>query len=320
MALAIVGCLAVDVGIRCGQSRGSRRHGFVRAFFVVNLSPSVWSRTPPPAPPIKNCTLHNIDIALSLSVVDLNSIYLDSFVYFNMIGRREPSPLLFAMSLAIILAVQGVHSWCSPSIIIIRHAPSFRTTTRRSTPSTSFSNNPLLPVPSLLSSSSSSSSSSLGAGTNNYYDELQSQLPSMGLNELQTQFRQAIAREDMDAATLYRNELADRVSSGAYRANNDDDESTEEDAQRKRQRLSWAGLGTAPWLIERLQALEYPLPTTIQINAFEAVNAILSNNETAHRGGNNVNTNDDAEDTLEERMQSQTPQFMGVVISGSTGR
>ena len=138
----------------------------------------------------------------------------------------------------------------------------------------------------------------------------------MGLNELQTQFRQAIAREDMDAATLYRDELADRVSSGAYRSNSDD---TEEDAQRKRQRLSWAGLGTAPWLMERLQALDYPLPTTIQINAFEAVNAILAdadNDNIARRGSGNSNNSDD---TLEERMQSQTPQNMGVVISGSTG-
>lgn len=83
----------------------------------------------------------------------------------------------------------------------------------------------------------------------------------MGLNELQTQFRQAISRDDMDAATLYRDELAERVSSGAYRAHDND---TQEDAQRKRQRLSWSGLGTAPWLIDRLQVLEYPLPTTIQ--------------------------------------------------------
>ncbi|KAL9181139.1 hypothetical protein ACHAXT_009944 [Thalassiosira profunda] len=148
----------------------------------------------------------------------------------------------------------------------------------------------------------------LCAGNN---DELQSQLPSMGLNELQTQFRQAIAREDMDVALLYRDELAERVSSGAYRASDDD---SEEDAQRKRQRLSWAGLGTAPWLIERLQALEYPLPTTIQINAFEAVNAILTD---AEQSAPQAFRNDD--DTLEERMQSQTPQNMGVVISGSTG-
>ena len=251
---------------------------------------------------------------LFLSVVEtqlISSYHFNSIVHFNMIGGRKPSLLLFAVPLVIILAVvrQGVHSWCSPTIIFNRHGtipPPFSTTTRRRTPSISFSN------PSL---SSLSSSSSLRAESNNYYDELQSQLPSMGLNELQTQFRQAIAREDMDAATLYRNELADRVSSGAYR-----DESTEEDAQRKRQRLSWAGLGTAPWLIERLQALEYPLPTTIQINAFEAVNAILSDSETARRGGSSRNTNNDTEDTLEERIQSQKPQIMGVVISGSTGR
>jgi hypothetical protein len=118
----------------------------------------------------------------------------------------------------------------------------------------------------------------------------------------------------MDAALLYRDELADRVSSGAYRASDDD---TDEDAQRKRRRLSWAGLGTAPWLIERLQALDYPLPTTIQINAFEAVNAILLSDDKSltSRGiaGN------DGDDTLEERLRSQVPQNMGVVISGSTG-
>jgi len=114
----------------------------------------------------------------------------------------------------------------------------------------------------------------------------------------------------MDAAMLYRDELAERVSSGAYRATESDDETEET----KRQRLSWVGLGTAPWLIERLQALEYPLPTTIQINAFEAVNAILSDTEDASP---QIIVNDD--DTLEERLQSHTPQNMGVVISGSTG-
>mmetsp|Transcript_14963 Transcript_14963/g.31712 ORF Transcript_14963/g.31712 Transcript_14963/m.31712 type:complete len:771 (+) Transcript_14963:99-2411(+) len=168
--------------------------------------------------------------------------------------------------------------------------------------------------PSLISrtpSSLPSASSSSALHASNKNEELQSQLPSMGLNELQTQFRQAIAREDMDAAMLYRDELAERVSSGAYRANDDD---SDEDAQRKRQRLSWAGLGTAPWLIERLQALEYPLPTTIQINAFEAVNAILADAEESSLRG--LVSEDD---TLEERLQSQTPQNMGVVISGSTG-
>ncbi|KAL3810056.1 hypothetical protein ACHAXA_007806 [Cyclostephanos tholiformis] len=147
-------------------------------------------------------------------------------------------------------------------------------------------------------------------------DELRRQLPSMGLNELQTQFRLAISREDMDAAMMYRDELAERVSSGAYRAS----DAADEDAHSKRRRLSWGGLGTAPWLIERLQALDYPLPTTIQINAFEAVNAILLNDDdggglTSSRGiaGNA------GDDTLEERLRSQLPQNMGVVISGSTG-
>jgi hypothetical protein len=164
--------------------------------------------------------------------------------------------------------------------------------------------------------SSSSSSCALRAAAGD--DELRRQLPSMGLNELQTQFRLAIAREDMDAASLYRDELADRVSSGAYRAS--DDATDEEDASRKRRRLSWGGLGTAPWLIERLQALDYPLPTTIQINAFEAVNAILLNDVDgrglASTRGIAGNVDDD---TLEERLRSQLPQNMGVVISGSTG-
>jgi hypothetical protein len=41
--------------------------------------------------------------------------------------------------------------------------------------------------------------------------DLATQVSAMGLNELQTQFRLAIAREDMDAAILYRDELANRV-------------------------------------------------------------------------------------------------------------
>jgi hypothetical protein len=136
----------------------------------------------------------------------------------------------------------------------------------------------------------------------------------MGLNELQTQFRLAIARQDLETATLYRDELAERVSSGAFRASGEGQH--EESTDTKRARLSWEGLGTAPWLIERLDALEYPLPTTIQINAFEAVNAILLNHVSLS-GQAAVDRRDD--DTLEERMQSQSPQNMGVVISGSTG-
>lgn len=178
-----------------------------------------------------------------------------------------------------ILVSNGVHSW-SPTIFQLQRTANTRYDYAPTSKSTLFA-------------------------TNN--DELQSQLPSMGLNELQTQFRSAIAREDMDAAALYSDELAERVSAGAYGS-----EGRDEDAQRKKQRLSWSGLGTAPWLIQRLQALEYPLPTTIQINVFEAVNTILSDTEI-------TNTATQHDDTLEERIESQSPQNMGVVISGSTG-
>eukprot|EP00585_Thalassiosira_rotula_P005612 CAMPEP_0196147464 /NCGR_PEP_ID=MMETSP0910-20130528/25466_1 /TAXON_ID=49265 /ORGANISM="Thalassiosira rotula, Strain GSO102" /LENGTH=777 /DNA_ID=CAMNT_0041409889 /DNA_START=62 /DNA_END=2395 /DNA_ORIENTATION=+ len=198
-----------------------------------------------------------------------------------------------------IIASQEVHSWSS----ITRHAAIPFSKSRAFYTPSSGQRTPSPPL-------APSSTTILHSRSRN--DEIQSQLPSMGLNELQTQFRQAISREDMDAAMLYRDELAERVSSGAYHAHDGD---TEEDAQRKRQRLSWTGLGTAPWLIERLQALEYPLPTTIQINAFEAVNTILSNTEESSSYRSIANE----DDTLEERLELQTPQNMGVVISGSTG-
>jgi len=198
---------------------------------------------------------------------------------------------------AITAYCQGVHSWSPVTHWRCRYAVPFTT--------------------------SPSSALSVTSSDKNY-NELRIQLPSMGLNELQTQFRLAIAREDMDAASMYRDELADRVSSGAYNnpgINRDGDNDDDEDLARRirLRRLSWAGLGTAPWLIERLRVLEYPLPTTIQINAFEAVNSILLYDErkSSSRGssvGNKVEN-----DTLEDRLQSQTPQNMGVVISGSTG-
>ena len=207
-----------------------------------------------------------------------------------------------ALAVVVIMNSQEVHSW-SPIIITQHHTAITRSRIQRC--SRQIATNSLI--------SPRISLSALYATKNN--DDLQSQLPSMGLNELQTQFRLAIAREDMNAAELYSNELADRVSAGAYNSNNNGD--SEENAQRKRQRLSWAGLGTAPWLIQRLQALDYPLPTTIQINAFEAVNAILSDAEKQNTAKVTTSANDD--DTLEERLSSQSPQNMGVVISGSTG-
>ena len=57
------------------------------------------------------------------------------------------------------------------------------------------------------------------------------------------------------------------------------------------------------------------LDTCRRINAFEAVNTILEDADDA--SSSRRSANDD--DTLEERLQSHTPQSMGVVVSGSTG-
>ena len=83
-----------------------------------------------------------------------------------------------------------------------------------------------------------SSSTTLYSTPANNNDELQSQLPSMGLNELQTQFRLAISREDMDAAALYSNELANRVSEGAYNNNNNNNNNNEKYTTNKTERLN----------------------------------------------------------------------------------
>jgi len=191
----------------------------------------------------------------------------------------------------------------------------------------SFTSRTKKPTTTLLQMTNDSSSNN----NNKKPPDLATQVTSMGLNELQTQFRLAIAREDMDAAILYRDELAERVdSSNTYNYNDDTTMTDEERLKRKRQRLSWAGLGTAPWLMERLDALEYALPTTIQINAMEAVNAILSdsndyNNSVKNiiNSSNNDNHDDDDDDdnTLEERLlqSTSTIQNMGLLISGSTG-
>ena len=71
--------------------------------------------------------------------------------------------------------------------------------------------------------------------------------------------------------------------------------------------MSWRGLGAAPWLVDRLDSLNYTFPTTIQINSMESVNKIL-----------NV-TDEIVESTsLEERMDLNQKD-MGIVVSGSTG-
>mmetsp|Transcript_12563 Transcript_12563/g.29761 ORF Transcript_12563/g.29761 Transcript_12563/m.29761 type:complete len:764 (+) Transcript_12563:90-2381(+) len=139
-------------------------------------------------------------------------------------------------------------------------------------------------------------------------------MSSMGLNELQTLLRRAVSTEDYLLAKRYRDELADRVSTGAYRPAGTSD--SRDVDRRKMKRLSWRGLGTARWLEDRLDALNYKFPTTIQINAFEAVNTMLGalDNEEAMMSG------EDAPNTLEELIQrNANVGNMGVVVSGSTG-
>ena len=131
---------------------------------------------------------------------------------------------------------------------------------------------------------------------------------SMGLNELQTLLREAVRTEDFLLAKKYRDILADRVSSGAYRPTGDASVD-----RRKMRRLSWRGLGTARWLEDRLDALSYKFPTTIQINAFEAINTMLGalEDDSAEK--------ETLEELIERRAGPGAPENMGVVISGSTG-
>ena len=71
--------------------------------------------------------------------------------------------------------------------------------------------------------------------------------------------------------------------------------------------MSWSGLGAAPWLVDRLDALNYTFPTTIQINSMEAVNAILD-----------VPDEIMEVTTLEQRYE-MNDKDMGIVVSGTTG-
>lgn len=125
-------------------------------------------------------------------------------------------------------------------------------------------------------------------------------LDRMGLNELQTLLRTAVQNQDFAEAAKFSDVLLLRLSG-------DDPPLTDEEKRLRRRRMSWRGLGAAPWLVDRLDSLNYTFPTTIQINAMEAVNAILNN------------TAEMVESTsLEERI-GMNNKDMGIVISGTTG-
>jgi len=124
----------------------------------------------------------------------------------------------------------------------------------------------------------------------------------MGLNELQTLLREAAQRQDFREAGRISDILLSRLA-----VNIEDPPKSAEEKRARKRRMSWKGLGAAPWLIDRLDSLNYTFPTTIQINAMEAVNAILNT------------TSEMVENTsLEERID-MNDKDMGVVISGNTG-
>lgn len=121
---------------------------------------------------------------------------------------------------------------------------------------------------------------------------------NMGLNEVQTLLRQAIEKEDYREAARLRDILRDLAPEFARNVD--------------KAKLSWQGLGTAPWLVDRLKALNLSLPTTIQVNAFESVNAMLLSSDVG----------EDDSVLLEDRLRLSSlaePKNMGVVVSGSTG-
>jgi len=146
------------------------------------------------------------------------------------------------------------------------------------------------------------------------------EIKKMGLNALQTSFRRAVEAQDFNQAKILSDLLADRLSEGAYKMSSSLNNNQEEDRVRKRRRMSWKGLGTAPWLQDRLDALGFKFPTTIQINAMESVNAILSSLDDDGISKEEVAATTDVE-TLEQLLERKgTPGLnMGIVISGSTG-
>ena len=161
---------------------------------------------------------------------------------------------------------------------------------------------------------------------------------TVGLNELHTQLREAVAVQDFVEAGRISDILLYELHGAAL--TNASQSMTERDQvlRRLRRRMSWKGLGAAPWLIHRLDALNYTFPTTIQINAMECVNAILqepqqgpsssysssskiSIMEPQINGTSNNNNKDDSSSSLllEECVEQSWIREMGIVISGATG-
>lgn len=143
---------------------------------------------------------------------------------------------------------------------------------------------------------------------------------AIALNELHTLLKDAVAQQDFVAAGRISAWMAECVYS-------DYNDLTPEEQKNRRRRMSWKGLGAAPWLADRLDMLSYTFPTTIQVSSLEAVNSILGDSSTIQVNGNapsttaNGSNNDPSatSSTLEERIQTSQKNDVGVVVSGATG-
>jgi hypothetical protein len=82
----------------------------------------------------------------------------------------------------------------------------------------------------------------------------------MGLNEIQTLLREAAQRQDFREAGRLSDILLSRLA-----INIEDPPKNAEEKRARKKRMSWKGLGAAPWLVDRLDSLNYTFPTTIQI-------------------------------------------------------
>mmetsp|Transcript_6485 Transcript_6485/g.13778 ORF Transcript_6485/g.13778 Transcript_6485/m.13778 type:complete len:800 (+) Transcript_6485:188-2587(+) len=159
---------------------------------------------------------------------------------------------------------------------------------------------------------SSSSSSCLHQSGNNNAEDLQ----NFGLNELETLLREAVAKEDFLEAASFSDELFQRL----YGGNNEvaiGDMSPEE-KRAKKKRMSWRGQGASPWLVDRLDALKYTLPTTIQTNTMEAVNKMFAEMSDGGDDETDDGGDDDYDMSMEEKLEA-SGKDMGIVVSGSTG-
>jgi len=156
----------------------------------------------------------------------------------------------------------------------------------------------------------SSSSSRLKLAGNNNAEEL----GNFGLNELETLLREAVAKEDFLEAASFSDELFQRLYGDSSEVAIED--MSPEEKRAKKRRMSWRGQGASPWLVDRLDALNYTLPTTIQINAMEAVNKILA--EKSDGDENDDDEDEDSDMSMEEKLEA-SGKDMGIVVSGSTG-